>query len=156
MTDKTGGRIGRIIMDEAHFPGAPQSFYGRAMRRLQAGQPVLLGWDIDSGWPTPRAVQVPPMVRSVPLTPAPEPESASVIMLRSLLADRRTLKARHEGAQKSRIAQADRDEQEAAARVADLRARAADDAETVKQADEEIAAILADIKALGGADEPTE
>lgn len=102
-------------------------------------------WSIDEAhWPTPRGAVIPPMVRA--LEPAPEPESASVTVLRALVADRRRIKQNAESSRKSRLTQAD----EADKRAADLRERAKDDDATVAQADEEIAAILADIKALGG------
>lgn len=101
-------------------------------------------WSIDEviGWPTP--ARLPPMVRA--LEPAPEPESASVTLLRSLVADRRRIKQNAESSRKSRLTQAD----EADRRAADLRERAKGDEATAAQADEEIAAILADIEKLGG------
>lgn len=100
---------------------------------------------IDWSWPTGTGKTViPPMVRAV--EPAPEPESASVTLLRSLVADRRRVKASAESARDSRIKQAE----EAERRATDLRERAKDNEATVAQADEEIATILADIEKLGG------
>lgn len=102
-------------------------------------------------WSTPAAkTAIPAMV--TPLEPAPEPESASVVLLRSLLADRRGIKARAESARNSRIAQAE----EAERRAKDLRDRAQADETTMARADGEIAAVLADIAALGGKPEPSE
>lgn len=109
-------------------------------------------WDL-AGRPSaagvPRAT-IPAMV--TPLEPAAEPESASVVLLRSLLADRRGIKARAESARNSRIARAE----EAEKRAKDLRDRAQADETTMARADGEIAAVLADIEKLGGKPEPVE
>lgn len=93
-------------------------------------------------------VTIPPMP-AVVSAPAAEPESASVKLLRSLLLDRRRTK---------KDAETQRDglnEQAANYRsVADEAERQAGNAGLVVAAAEtEIAAILADIKTLGGRDE---
>lgn len=99
----------------------------------------------EAHWSTPGSrASIPPMARAV--EPAPEPESASIMMLRALVADRRRLKQNAESSHRSRIKQAE----DAERRAADLRERAKDDEATVAQADEEIATILADIEKLGG------
>jgi hypothetical protein len=93
---------------------------------------------------------IPPMV--TPLEPALEPESASVVMLRALLDERRKLRDRAKASRDSRIAQAE----DAERRAAELRKRAAADETTIARADGEIAAVLADIATLGGKPEPQE
>jgi hypothetical protein len=81
--------------------------------------------------------------------PAEEPESASVVLLRKLLADRRNIK---NGAEFARNA-SEREAVELERQAAISREAAKVHGVTIDAADTEIAAILADIKALGGRDE---
>jgi hypothetical protein len=99
-------------------------------------------------WPTPTPrVSIPALeVPLAPVEPAPEPESASVQVLRGVLADRRAEKERVEGARKSRQHQID----ELQARIADLTKRNEQDDRHIAAADAAITEILADIKKLGG------
>lgn len=82
----------------------------------------------------------------IPAEPTPEPESASVVMLRALLAERRAERDRVEQARKSRVAQAE----DAEKRAADLRSRIATDEHVLSVADAAIADVLDDIEKLGG------
>lgn len=88
------------------------------------------------------ALEVPP----APVEPAPEPESASVQLLRSLLAERRAELDRVTDARRSRQAQVD----DAERRAAELRTRVAQDDRHITAAEAAIADIEADIAKLGG------
>jgi hypothetical protein len=94
-----------------------------------------------------RCVSIPAMTR--PAAPAAEPESASVTVLRALLADRRS-SARAAGDNRDSFNR-QADEYDRLAKEA--RERAEYEASTVAQAEGEISAILADIKSVGGRDE---
>ena len=102
----------------------------------------------DIAWPTGGRVSarvgIPAL--EVPKEPTPEPESASVVVLRGLLAERRAERDRVDAARKSRIAQAE----DAERRAADLRKRIENDDTVLSVADEAIAAVLDDIAKLGG------
>jgi hypothetical protein len=100
-----------------------------------------------SGGPVATKASIPALeVPAAPVEPQPEPESASVQMLRSLLADRRAERDRVNQSRDSRVKHIEQKERE----IAELRTRIEQDDRHLTAADEAITAVIADIETLGG------
>lgn len=116
--------------------------------------PAAPAWPSPPAAPAPygnmREVYVPALTVPAAAIPVDEAESVSVRMLRQTLDARRVERDGH----KSSKADLERQVEQHTARIADLTTHAATHGALIDKATEEIATILADIKALGGADEP--
>lgn len=121
---------------------------GEMMRRhpLSVAFPVLSDFELEPYRARPKATIPPLDVPPAAVEPAPEPESASVQLLRSLLAERRAEREKVDGRRKSRIAEVKKLEEQ----LAGIRSRIADDERHLAAADNSIDEILGDIEILGG------
>lgn len=111
------------------------------VRRWHSGGRIM-------GWPSPQPrIAIPELVvPPVPEEPKPEPESASVQVLRGLLEKREAAVREADARIKSRFAQIE----EAEKRAADLRTRNEEDGRLVAAANEAIDQIRVDIRSIGG------